>query len=188
MLSPVNKYYPSPSPYLRSFISFNKVGDTVVALHPNFENSYAPGQIAKVSSDMSTIKIRFYDYFEAVVDTREVFSLNHIKYQADVEIINHLEMEKIGKNVVARNPLTRVYELGRIVQRVGKIGQQYVIEWPDGQQSVQNSNHIFAPNLRRPAINKNDYVLAPKSGVFVPAVCVDRHKNRLEIRFFDGAE
>lgn len=137
---------------------------------------------------MDRIRVKFYDHVEAVVDIRDIFSLNHIKYQADVEIINHLEMEKVGKNVVARNPLTKVYELGRIVKRVGKIGQQYAIEWPSGEQSIQNANHIFTPSLRRPVIEKNDYVLAPKSGVFLPAICLDRHKNRLELQFFDGAE
>jgi hypothetical protein len=163
-----------------------QVGDSVVALHPYYEFSYAPGQIIQVSNDMNKMMVRFYDYVEAVVLPREVYKMNHLKYQADVELINRLENERVGKNVVARNTHSNVYEVGKIVKRVGEIGRQYVVEWSNGKQSIQNSNHIFGSDTRKPAIIVNDYVLAPKDTIYLPGRVIDKRNNQLKVKFVDG--
>lgn len=87
-------------------------GDPVVALHPQYEFSYAPGQIVKISSDSTKLLIKFYDYLETVVYRKEVFKLPRIKFQLDVNNIINLEKKWIGETVVARNNYTKVYELG----------------------------------------------------------------------------
>ena len=84
----------------------------MVALHPEFEFSYAPGQIVKVSNDLSQVIIRFYDFVESIVKLNEVFKLHRLKYQVDIENIVNLEKKLIGKTVVARNDYSNVYELG----------------------------------------------------------------------------
>ncbi len=168
------------------FGKISQVGDSVVALHPYYEFSYAPGQIVQVSNDMEKIMVRFYDYVEAVVVRRDAYRLNHLKYQADVELINRLEKEKVGKSVVARNTFSNVYEVGRIVKRVGDIGRQYVVEWSNGKQSLQNSNHIFGSDTRRASIIVNDFVLAPKEAIYLPGRVVDKRKDQLKVKFVDG--
>ena len=160
----------------------------MIALHPNYENSYAPGQVTKVSNDLQKIKVKFYDYVEATVNLDDMYALNHIKYQSDVAMIDRLEREKIGKNVVTRNSYTKNYELGKVLKRVGNAGPQYVIEWSDGQQSLENSNHIFTSYTRRRAIKKDDYALAPVDGKFLPGRVINRVNDRLEIKFYDGTE
>lgn len=158
----------------------------MVALHPYFEFSYAPGQIIQVSNDMDKFTVRFYDYVGSEVLSRDAYKLNHLKFQADVETINNLEKARIGKTVVSRNTFSNVYELGKIIKRVGNIGRQYVIEWYNGKQSLQNSNHIFGSDTRKPAIIKNDFVLAPKETIFLPGRVIDKKGDQLKVKFVDG--
>ena len=89
-----------------------KEGDPVVALHPDYEFSYAPGQIVRVSSDMTKLLVKFYDYKEAVVLRHEVYKMPRVKYQIDVENIVSLEKRWVGQNVIARNNTTKAYEPG----------------------------------------------------------------------------
>ena len=93
---------------------FIKEGDPVVALHPKYEFSYAPGQIVRVSSDMSKLLVKFYDYEESVVVRNEVYKLPRLKYQLDVTNIINLEKRWIGQTVIARNTYSNVYEIGNL--------------------------------------------------------------------------
>lgn len=86
----------------------------MVALHPKYDFSYAPGQIVRVSSDMSKLLVKFYDYEESVVVRNEVYKLPRLKYQLDVTNIINLEKRWIGQTVVARNNFSNVYELGNL--------------------------------------------------------------------------
>lgn len=89
------------------------VGDTCVALHPQYEYSYAPGQLVEVSHDRKRILVRFYDYSESVVSKEEVYKVSRAKFQSDVNMIIQLERKWIGQVVVARNDHTRTYEYGK---------------------------------------------------------------------------
>jgi hypothetical protein len=160
-------------------------GDPVVALHPQYEFSYAPGQIVKISSDSTKILVKFYDFLESVVFRKEVFKLHRIKFQLDVNAIINLEKRWIGETVVARNNYTKVYELGKIVNRVGN-GRQYTIEWSNGKQSIENSIHIYGKFTRNQTVLPNDYVLAPKQTIFMPGRVVNRHGDQVKVKFFDG--
>lgn len=157
----------------------------MVALHPDYEFSYAPGQIVRVSSDLSKLLVKFYDYKEAVVLRAEVYKLPRIKYQIDVEHIVGLEKRWVGQSVVARNNLTRAYEPAKVVSRVGN-GRQYTLEWSKGKQSIQHANHIFGRYTRRHTIGTNDYVLAQIGTRYLPGRVLSREGNRVRVKLFDG--
>ncbi len=89
------------------------VGDPCVAMHPQYEFSYAPGQIVEVSHDNKRILVRFYDYAESVVSEEEVYKLSRAKFQTDVNMIIKLERRWVGQVVVARNELNRTYAYGK---------------------------------------------------------------------------
>ncbi len=89
-----------------------KVGDPVVALHPHYQNSYAPGQIVSINDSRCKVTVRFYDYTESIISSEEVFRLHIIKFQNDIDFINYLESKWIGQTVLARNNETNIYEIG----------------------------------------------------------------------------
>lgn len=165
--------------------NFNlEVGDPVIALHPEYELSYAPGQVFHVSNDMKTYHVRFYDYAESVVNNTDVFKLPRIKFQPDINEILRLEQRWIGQKVIARNNNKRVYELGKVVRKVD-MGRQYEIEWPDKTESIQNANHMFGKFSRKKIKHNLDYVLAPKKNVYLPGRVTAKRGDRLIVRYFD---
>lgn len=169
-----------------TFLSFlAQSGDPVVALHPQYSFSYAPGQVVKVSNDLTRMVIRFYDFVEDIVFREDVYKLDRLKFQMDVNAIIELEKRWVGQTVVARNNYTSVYELGRVVDRVGH-GRQYTIEWSNGKRSLQNSNHIFGVYTRNPKMIVNDYVLAPKETIFLPGRIIGKRGEQLRVKFVDG--
>ena len=157
-------------------------------MHPEYDYSYAPGQVLKVGNDMSNLLIKFYDYVEKVVPREEVFKLDKFKFQLDVNEIIRLERKWVGKTVVARNNLTHLYELGKIVSQNGNVGRSYLIEWANGKQSIQNANHIFGHDTRKTNINVNDYVIAPIETLFMPGKVVGKRNFQLKIKFINGIE
>jgi hypothetical protein len=86
----------------------------VLAMHPNHENCYAPGQVLNVSADLHRIKIRFYDFVEAVVDVDDCQPFHKIKFQNDINGIISAEKKFIGKYVIARNSIAGLYDIGKI--------------------------------------------------------------------------
>jgi hypothetical protein len=74
---------------------------------------------------------------------------------------------------------------GKIISRVGN-GRQYTVEWSNGDQSIQNANHIFGIYTRNPAILVNDYVLGPKETIYLPGRVIGKKGNQLRIKFVDG--
>lgn len=85
----------------------------MIALHPQYEESYAPGEVVQVSNDMEKMMVRFYDFEEVIVLRRNAYKMSKMKFEHDVGMINQLEKEKVGKTVVARNTFSNVYELGK---------------------------------------------------------------------------
>lgn len=164
-----------------------KVDDPVIALHPEYEYSYAPGHVIRISDDGNKIHVRFYDFVESVVLRQEAYKTAKVKLQADIDEIIKLEERWVGETVVARNTFSNLYELGRIKNRVkGGLGRMYTIEWSSGKQSIQNSTHIFGKYTRNPAILRNDFVLAPKETIFMPGRVLGVKGNQLSVKFVDG--
>lgn len=162
-----------------------EVGDPVVALHPNYAFSYAPGQVIQFKDNFDRITVRFYDFHEAEVARENVYKLHRLKLQLDIENIIELEKLWVGRVVVARNTYSNNYELGKILNRVGN-GRQYTIEWSNGRTSLQNANHIFGELTRNPAFSINDNVLAPRETVYLPGRIVGIQGDQLRIKFVDG--
>lgn len=81
----------------------------------------------------------------------------------------------------------RISELkGKIVGRVGNAGRQYIIEWADGEESLQNFNHILGGAAKNPSLVANECVFAMRGSVFCPGRITGRRGDRLIIKFFDG--
>jgi hypothetical protein len=162
-----------------------EIGDSVIALHPHYEFSYAPGQIVQISNDLNKILVRFYDFVEGVILREEVYKMAKVKFQLDVNAIIDLEKRWIGQTVVARNNYSNVYELGKVIERIGN-GRQYTIEWSNGSQSIQNAVHIFGTYTKNPSLIVNDYVLAPRETIFIPGRIIGKKGSQLRVKFVDG--
>lgn len=162
-----------------------EIGDSVIALHPHYEYSYAPGQIVQISNDLNKILVRFYDFVEGVILQEEVYKMAKVKFQLDVNAIIDLEKRWIGQTVVARNNYSNVYELGKVIERIGN-GRQYTIEWSNGSQSIQNAIHMFGAYTKNPSIIVNDYVLAPRETIFIPGRIIGKKGSQLRVKFVDG--
>lgn len=89
-----------------------QLGDSVLALHPHYELSYAPGQVVLTQNDKSKVTVRFYDYIESIMSSEDVFKLHILKFQTDIDQINYMESKWIGQSVLARNNETGLYEPG----------------------------------------------------------------------------
>ncbi|CAF0820702.1 unnamed protein product [Brachionus calyciflorus] len=164
-----------------------KIGDFVVALHPNFEFSYAPGEIIKISSDKISYDVKFYNSSNDTVKSDGIFKISKDKYETDVEQILLLENNWIGEKVIARNNLRRTYEFGDIVCKKS-LSLQYKIKWKDGSLTFQEFNHIFGKNTRKTPLYRNEYVLAPKRAVYLPGKIIKIRENQFTIRFCDESE
>ena len=86
--------------------------DAVIALHPSYSFSYAPGVVLEVGSDLWT-KVRFYDNAEARLPREEVYKIPNLKLETDVAYIVKREDQWVGQPVVARNDETGFFQLGK---------------------------------------------------------------------------
>ena len=83
-----------------------------------------------------------------------------------------------------------MFLLGAVRERIGN-GRQYVIEWSDGQLSIQTSTHIFGPFTRRHPVSAGDYVLAIahlEALEYLPGRVADNTDGRLTVEFCDGSK
>lgn len=85
----------------------------MIAPHPHYEKSFAPGQVIKKHNNKGQVSVRLYDYIENTVDNEDVYKLHILKFQTDIDTINYLECKWIGQTVLARNNETNLYEAGR---------------------------------------------------------------------------
>lgn len=176
---------PTHQKKIHFFDEFN-IGDPVVALHPHYELSYAPGQVIEIDNKSQQILVRFYDYNESPIEIEEVFKLHILKFQKDIDTINYLESKWIGKTVLARNNESNIYEPGKIVRRVGNTGRQFVIEWENGDESLQNFNHILGGAAKKPSLIANECVFALRGAIFCPARIVGQRGDNLIVKYYDG--
>ena len=84
----------------------------MIALHPNYTFSYAPGVVLETESTRF-MQVRFYDGHEARVPRDELYHLPAAKFELDVAYIVKSEDQWVGQAVVARNDDTGVYQLGK---------------------------------------------------------------------------
>ncbi|KAH3841158.1 hypothetical protein DPMN_114616 [Dreissena polymorpha] len=156
--------------------------DFVVAIHPKYEFSYAPGEVLNLHGG-SVIEVEFYDGNIDSVPSSDVYKISKAKYEETVEYIKFKEKQLVGKSVVARDDTTGIYKLGIVDSRVG-LGQQYYVKWLDGDMSKQNTHHIFEVGLRQIKHDTCLYVLAPidhRHKSFLPAKVISQSPLRVEL-------
>ena len=85
----------------------------MVAKHPHHELGYAPGHTETVDTVRQTVKVRFFDGQQAVVQRVDVYRLPRDKYQHDVTQIQQRRQAMLGLSVVARDDETGEYLPGQ---------------------------------------------------------------------------
>lgn len=91
----------------------------MVALHPDYSFSYAPGIVLKVYQNLE-MKIRFYDgqVLEEKLPREEIYKLTQEKYEHDVNYIVQCETRWVGQAVVARDDRMGSYHLGNFILKI----------------------------------------------------------------------
>lgn len=79
-----------------------QTGDTVAALHPYYDYSYAPGKVSGVTSDGFHFSVKLYDGVENFLPRQEIYHIAQGKYLKDVEYLKEREAAWVGKAVIAR--------------------------------------------------------------------------------------
>lgn len=91
------------------------VGDTVAALHPSYDYSYAPGKVIGMASDGFHFSIKLYDGTKAFLPRQEIYHLAPAKHQQDVEYLWKREKAWVGQAVLARRDNDGLYLPGMYV-------------------------------------------------------------------------
>lgn len=89
--------------------------DTVVAKHPNYQSTYAPGVVVKISSDR-VYQVRFYDGTEGLISKTETHHVEPDRFEKVVDFILNLEQRWIGETIIARDDRSGIYKLGFLIK------------------------------------------------------------------------
>ena len=95
--------------------AFFQPHNCVIALHPNYIYSYAPGEVHKVSYS-SAAMVEFYDGVVADLPRKEVFKISRSKFNSDKAYILDRERKIVGKSVIARDDYNGYYRLGKLLE------------------------------------------------------------------------
>jgi len=89
----------------------SQVGDTVLARHPHYKDTYAPGVVVRLGVD-KLYQIRFYDGTEGFIRRSETHQVDPGRFEKMVDYILQLEQRWIDQTVVARFDPTGIYKIG----------------------------------------------------------------------------
>ncbi|KAL3878599.1 hypothetical protein ACJMK2_030935 [Sinanodonta woodiana] len=160
--------------------------DYVIAPHPEYKNSYAPGEVLSVRN--REVEIKFYDDEVGKVDLGDVFTISSDQYEPCVRYIRKCEKDLIGRKVLTRNDDNGRYFLGKVLGITGS-GLQYKIQCSDGATISQKTVHVFKKDdmKRITHLQDNDYILAKPYGksYYIPAV-IER-STPPNVKFCDGS-
>jgi len=162
-------------------------GDTVVALHPRFPYSYAPGVVWQKRDD-SDMRVRFYDEEEAKVAREEMYLLSNEKFERACAYIFACEDGLVGQAVIARNDGDGMFYLGSVRERVSG-PRNYLIEWADKKLQIQNYSFIFGAHTKRHELSVGDSVLAISdisTFTYLPGKVINVDEKRLTVEFCNG--
>ena len=84
----------------------------MIAKHPNYQSTYAPGVVVKDMVNSSAYHIRFYDGTEGLLSKTEAHFVEHEKFENIVDYILKLEERWKGETIIARDDQTGIYRLG----------------------------------------------------------------------------
>lgn len=161
--------------------------DAVVALHPHYNFSYAPGMVLEVYQDLH-MKVRFYDGDESTLPREEIYKLTPEKFEHDVNYIVECETRWVGQAVVGRKDENGTYQFASVKERVGN-GREYMLEWCDGSLSRQKSINIFGTFTKHHPLAIGDHVLAmvdTHQHVYLPGWVAGIVGNKINIKFCNG--
>ncbi|XP_021341552.1 uncharacterized protein LOC110442323 isoform X2 [Mizuhopecten yessoensis] len=161
--------------------------DAVVALHPHYNFSYAPGIVLEVYQDLH-MKIRFYDGEESTLPREEIYKLTTEKFEHDVNYIIECETRWVGQAVVGRNDENGTYHFASVKERVGN-GREYMLEWCDGSVTRQKSINIFGTFTKHHPLAIGDHVLAmvdEHQHVYLPGWVAGIIGDKINIKFCNG--
>lgn len=155
---------------------------TVIARHPHYQQTYAPGVI--VCS--TPLQIRFYDGTESIIPKAEVHLVDFERFEDFVDNIIQLESRWVNESVVARDDKTGVYKLGTVKERVAN-AHEYVIEWRgDNTSTIQHYSCIFGKYSKAKSLQTGDHVIAcsdKKTWHYYPGIISKAENNKVDIDF-----
>ncbi|CAG5086324.1 Oidioi.mRNA.OKI2018_I69.PAR.g11176.t1.cds [Oikopleura dioica] len=159
---------------------------TVIARHPHYQQTYAPGVIVCAGP----LQIRFYDGTESIIPKAEVHLVDFERFEDFVDNIIQLESRWVNESVVARDDKTGVYKLGKemgtVKERVAN-AHEYVIEWRgDNISTIQHYSCIFGKYSKAKSLQTGDHVIAcsdKKSWNYHPGTITKADSNSVDIDF-----
>lgn len=86
----------------------------VVARHPNYISSYAPGHALSVMDTQQAAEIEFFDGQKGLVPRAEIYRMPQDKYNHDVLHIQQRLRDMVGLSVVSRDDKTGQYVPGNV--------------------------------------------------------------------------
>lgn len=142
--------------------SIIQIDSTVVALHPDYAYSYAPGHVTAIHTTVNPgphYSVQLYDRSTTILPRQEVYNLPPDKYQSSVDYLQSREKAWIGQRVIARNDSDGLY-YPATVEALAKGPGQYSIRWVRGGEQEQSAFHIFGALTKRRELRIGDYVIA----------------------------
>ena len=145
-----------------SYSMYMQVGSTVVALHPDYTSSYAPGHVTAIHTTADPVlhyTVQLYDGSSCFLPRHEVYNLPPNKHKSDVEYLRSREKAWLGQKVIARSERNGFY-YHATVERLGEEPGHYLVHWPNGDTQEQEVTHMFGPLTKRRELRIGDYVIA----------------------------
>ncbi|KAL4230599.1 von Willebrand factor type A domain [Mactra antiquata] len=161
-------------------------GDHVIALHPKYIYSYAPGVVAEVY-ELGAL-VHFYDHTMQKLPWSEVYKITYNKYDEYVKYIDE-RMRTICGDVIARDDDTGFYK--EYVADSAEVNAQMInLKIADDKFKSQKAIHVF-PVIRPTKYNDLswEYVLAPTDTTcetYLPARVTSQEPFRITL--CDGTE
>lgn len=93
-----NKYSQIKQLFLSENLCLFQPYDSVVALHPDYIYSYAPGIVQ--TSFPSVAKVKFYDGKVSKISRQEIYKISQQKYTEAVKLINDCAQELAGCDAI----------------------------------------------------------------------------------------
>ncbi|XP_046557678.1 uncharacterized protein LOC124266886 isoform X3 [Haliotis rubra] len=170
--------------------SHKRASGCVLARHPIYYWSYAPGRVVETLGQHLTV--RFYDNNQKNINRWDVYAArDREKHDKDVAEIRQREKDWEGLQAFIRDE-SGVYKLGTIEKQIGR-QQKYSVRWGDGKCSEQMSIHIYGTYTPMIKFKVGSYILAradPDRIHFLPGQVRNVHRDgddqRLEVEFVNG--
>ncbi|XP_076807901.1 von Willebrand factor A domain-containing protein 3B-like isoform X2 [Clavelina lepadiformis] len=160
------------------------VNSTLIALHPNYPNSYAPAYTLECQPN-NWFSVRFYDNSVTSIPREEVYLIHMEKFKKDIDYISEYENRWVGQAVVARSDMDGQYHLASCRRKIGT-GHEYALQWADGSTSVQQLSCIFGKYTKQRPKNIGDFVLAihdVENLIYLPGRVMAENGDKLVVNF-----